>query len=355
MFLVKKIIPYALTIGLLLTVAGCSDNGTDPGSDFDFDASAILQNEANGVILQTYLNLDAEAADLVSAVTELENNTTEANLEAARQQWRNTRKPWENSEGFLFGPVDDEGIDPAIDSWPLNQTDLENVLAGNDELTVEFVTGLGNGLKGFHTIEFLLFGEANSKTVGDFTAREFAYLTSATQSLKNETARLVNGWEPGGGNFVSTLVDGSNEYPSQRSAVEQLIEGMDIIAFEVANGKIGGPLSEQNPNIVESQFSFNSKVDFQNNIRSIRSIYTGDYQENDGPGITDFVVEFDADLDARFKQEIEAAITAIANIEGNFRDAITENPEDVENAQQAVQTVLATIQQDIRPLLNELN
>ncbi len=341
---------------LMLAVAGCSDNGTG-ADELNFDASPMLENESNNIILQTYVNLDTEAGLLVDAVNELQQNTTQQNLEAARQQWRNTRKPWENSESFLFGPVASEGIDPAIDDWPVNKTDLDNVLASNDELTKEYVDGLETGLKGFHTIEYLLFGESNDKAIDDFTNREFDYLTSASASLKGETAKLVAAWNPEEGNYVNAIVSAGSSsqiYPSKKSAVEELINGMEVIADEVANGKIADPLSQQDPTLVESQFSFNSKVDFQNNIRSIMHIYTGNYKDSSGPGISDFVTELDADLDSRFRAEMDAAITAIDNIPGNFRDAITENPDDVENAQEAVRTILSTIQEDIKPLLNEL-
>ena len=186
--------------------------------------------------------------------------------------------------------------------------------------------------------------------------RELEYLSATTQVLKNDTQALEDGWREDAGNFVNELAqagNGSSIYTSQKSGIEELILGMEIIADEVANGKINDPLTQQNATLVESQFSFNSKNDFQDNIRSIRHIYTGDMGSNSGPGITDFVSEFDTDLDSRFKSEMEAAITAIGNIQGNFRDAITDNPQSVQNAQDAVRTILQTIQEDIKPLLNE--
>lgn len=346
----------ALPFLLLLIITGCSDSTTGT-EEAGYEATQMLQNVSGKVVLETYVNLDTEAGLLVEAVNDLQQNTTVQNLELARQQWRNTRKPWENSESFLFGPVASEGIDPAIDDWPVNKTDLDNVLASDDELSKEYVDGLETGLKGFHTIEYLLFGQRNEKTIDDFTAREFSYLVSASASLKGETAKLVAAWHPEQGNYVNAIAsagDGSSIYPSEKSAIEELVNGMEVIADEVANGKIGDPLSQQDPTLVESQFSYNSKIDFQNNIRSIRHIYTGDYKNSVGPGIDDFIRDHDTQLDSRFKNEIDAAETAIGNIEGNFRDAITQNTQDVEEAQEAVRIILSTIQEDIKPLLNEL-
>lgn len=347
----------------LITIAlfsGCSDSpiNTDNDQGSDFDAAAMLQNEAENVILQTYVDLDSEAGDLVSAVEALKENATQANLDAAQTQWQETRKPWENSESFLFGPVANKGVDPAIDSWPLNKTDLNNVLGNGDPLSKSYVDVLENNLKGFHTIEYLLFGDSSSKAPGDFTAREFEYLLAATRSFKAETKKLAMAWKPSGDNYMQQLAEAgnssSNVYQTQKSALEELITGMEIIADEVANGKIDDPYSQEDTSLVESQFSFNSKKDFKNNLRSISNVYTGDYNGHKGEGITDFISKQDDKLDSRFKNEIDAAIQAIDDIPGNFRDAISSNRIDVANAQEKVRTVLSTIQEDIKPLKNEL-
>lgn len=341
----------ALTGALFFTT--CDDSSNN--NDIDIDLNPIIENDAS-IIVKTYTSLDTEAGELLTAVQALQDGATEQNLQAAQQQWVETRAPWEQSESFLFGPVDTKGIDPSIDSWPLDKTDLDNVLAGNDELTKEYIDGLNKSLKGFHTIEYLLFGENSNKSISDFTEREFEYLIATTQSFKGETGNLITSWT-GEENYYENFVqagESNSIYISQKSALEELILGMENIANEVGTGKIYDPLSQQDPDLVESQFSFNSKVDFQNNMRSIKHIYTGDYNGETGAGVSDFVTEFDARLDTRFVAEIEAAIEAIAAIPGHFRDAIIENPDEVDSARAKVMAVLATIQQDIIPLLDEL-
>jgi len=344
---------------LLIVTAGCSDNSTG-SQGIDYDASEMLQNESHNVIVQTYLDLDKNARNLVSAVKTLQENPTKDNLDTAQNQWRNTREPWESSEAFLIGPVEDEQIDPHIDTWPLNNTDLDNVMNSHDELTEDYVANLQNNLKGFHTIEYLLFGSSNDKMIDDFTPRQFDYLVAAAKCLKNNTDHLVTIWQSGGGGYNNPYVNalanagnGSNIYTSSKKALETLISGMEGIADEVGNSKINDPYSQKDTSKVESQFSFNSKTDFQNNLRSIVHIYTGNYKDSSGPGVSNFVTQFDSDLDTRFKNELNDAITAIGNINGNFRTAITKHRSSVADAQQSVRTVLSTIQEDIKPLLND--
>ena len=103
-----------------------------------------------------------------------------------------------------------------------------------------------------------------------------------------------------------------------------MVNGMIVIADEVANGKISDPYNESDTTLVESQFSFNSISDFQDNIRGIQNVYMGKFM-TDGQGLNEFVNSHDPDLDARFQQEVQAAIDAIGAIPDPFRDSITAN------------------------------
>ena len=338
-------------------VVGCgSDDETDElndSQDAAFDASTMLNDFANTVVLATYTDLDNKAGELLAAVKALETDTSQANLEKAQQAWIATRTPWEQSEAFLFGPVDTQGLDPALDSWPVDHVNLQSVLDSNDVLTVDFVSGLEDTQKGFHTIEFLLFRDGNQRKASDITERELEYLVSTTENLKTSTSQLRLAWAPEGENFSSAVAHagtGSTIYPSQSAAVQEMVNGMITIADEVANGKISDPYNESNTTLVESQFSFNSISDFQDNIRGIQNVYMGKFA-NDGQGLNEFIKIHDPDLDARFQQEIQAAIDAIGAIPDPFRDSITANRGAVQAAIDAVSKVQLTLEQDILPLV----
>ncbi len=343
-------------------VVGCGDDEDDAQDNAQvdaFDASTMLNDFANTVVLATYTELDNKAGELLTAVKALETDTSQANLEKAQQAWKATRTPWEQSEAFLFGPVDTQGLDPALDSWPVDHVNLQSVLNSNDTLTVDFVSGLEDTQKGFHTIEFLLFREGDQRKASDITDRELAYLVSTTENLKASTAQLKLAWAPEGENFSNTVAsagEGNAVYPSQGAAVQEMVNGMIVIADEVANGKISDPYNESDTTLVESQFSFNSISDFQDNIRGIQNVYMGKYMI-DGHGLNEFVNSNDADLDARFQQEVQAAIDAIGAIPDPFRDAITTNRGAVQTSIEAVSKVQQTLEQDILPLvqLSEFN
>lgn len=337
-------------------VVGCgSDKETDEQAEQveAFNASIMLNDFANTVVLATYTDLDNKAGELLSAVKALEADTTQGNLEKAQQAWKATRTPWEMSEAFLFGPVDTQGLDPALDSWPVDHVNLQSVLDSGDALTVDFVSGLEDTQKGFHTIEFLLFREGDQRKVSDITARELEYLVSTAENLKASTSQLRLAWAPEGENFSSAVAQagtGSAIYPSQSAAVQEMVNGMITIADEVANGKISDPYNESDTTLVESQFSFNSISDFQDNIRGIQNVYMGKFM-TDGQGLNEFVNSQDPALDVRFQQEVQAAIDAIGAIPDPFRDSITANRSAVQVAIDAVSTVQQTLEQDILPLI----
>ena len=69
-----------------------------------FESGTMLNDFANTVVLATYTELDSKAGELLAAVKALAADTSQANLEKAQQAWKATRKPWEQSEAFLFGP-----------------------------------------------------------------------------------------------------------------------------------------------------------------------------------------------------------------------------------------------------------
>ena len=339
-----------LCVFSLFLVAGCGDDSDEPTgpAEAEFDFGPILNNFTDNVVIATYADLDERAGELLAAIEALRSDTTPENLSAARNAWVATRIPWEASEGFLFGPVDFNGYDPALDSWPVNRTDLDGVLASDNDLTTAYVNSLDGTLKGFHTIEYLLFDEGGSKTAADFTEREFAYLIATTQDLKATTEALHTSWISSGGNFgqkVRNAGSGSDAYPSAQSAVQEMVGGMIGICDEVANGKIADPFVEQDTRLVESQFSFNSIADFQNNLRSVLHVYTGDYAGS-GAGLDEFIRQADADLDQRLKEEIQTAINEIGRIQYPFRDAIASDRDQIEKAQAAVAKVQQTLEEE---------
>ena len=354
-FFAKSTLIIALAVAF--SFSSCKDNkGEEPTPKADYTSQ--LTNISDNVISATYADLAGKASTLLSEVTKLKDNPSSINLNNARGAWRDTRAPWEKSEGFLFGPVDTKGIDPAIDDWPVDVVQLDSVLASTSQLIESTIEGFTTTLKGFHTIEYLLWDSDGSKEIDQFTSREFEYLLGVTENLRNKTKILSDSWAVSGENYGKNLREAGQSgslFISQKAALEQLVEAITGICDEVGSGKIAGPLGDTNPVPIEeeSRFSHNSKNDFANNIRSISNIYTGSYNIGNG-GLSDIIATKNATLDQKVLNAITAAINSIDAIPGNFSDAIHNNRADVANARDKVLDLKTILDQEVAPLVSGL-
>lgn len=130
------------------------------------DLKPIIVDYVNNVVKPTYELLVTRNVALNTAVRALANNPSTSTFAAAANAWMEAREPWEMSEAFLFGPVADLGLDPNMDSWPLDAAALKNILSNGrfEELEWEGefdeedeTIGAAQNVRGFHTLEFLLF------------------------------------------------------------------------------------------------------------------------------------------------------------------------------------------------------
>ncbi|MCP3141216.1 imelysin family protein [Pyxidicoccus xibeiensis] len=358
---VRLALAPVLVSGALL-VGGCSNEDCCDMPEVTLKQD-LVTNFADRVVVPTYRDLAHELTALDTAVLLLRTEPTAARLTAAREAWFAARVPWEQSEGFLFGPVDSFGYDPALDSWPVNRTDLDAVLSSSDPLTAEYVRNLQETQKGFHTVEYLLFGEGGTKKVEDFTPRQFEYLTAITTELQTVGNALLAAWTEttdGRPPYRDTLAtagqSGNTAYPSVQAAAQEMVGGIINILDEVANGKIADPYDAKDPDLVESQFAYNSLSDFTNNIRSVENVYLGRATDMTAQGQTlRDVVGVNTDLDARIRGEISQAITALGNIPEPFRDAIRDpaSKDEIEAAQEAIRKLQDTFEKNVLPFVTQ--
>lgn len=133
----------------------------------------IIENYVDRVVVPTYQQLETQSRALNSAVRNLANNPSSQTFELAAQAWMEAREPWEMSEAFLFGPVADLGLDPNMDSWPLDAAALRNILQNGNFEALEWegefdeedeTIGAAQNVRGFHTLEFLLFYMGEPRT-----------------------------------------------------------------------------------------------------------------------------------------------------------------------------------------------
>ena len=132
----------------------------------------IAEHYVDDVVLPTYKTLKERNAALHQSALAFKAAPSDAGFAAACEAWLNAREPWEKSEAFLFGPVDALGLDPNMDSWPLDQDAIVQILNSgkydnldwSDDDSDEKIEAV-QSVRGFHTLEFLLFKDGRPRTI----------------------------------------------------------------------------------------------------------------------------------------------------------------------------------------------
>lgn len=138
----------------------------------DATLDPVIKQYVDQVVLPTYNQLAVLNDALDAAVKQFKQNPSNANFTACANAWLEARQPWEQSEAFLFGPVDELGLDPNMDSWPLDQAQIAQILKSQAFNNLNWKEGESDekvekaqSLRGFHTLEFLIFKDGKARNV----------------------------------------------------------------------------------------------------------------------------------------------------------------------------------------------
>lgn len=349
---------FFLGMAVVFTAVGfsaCDKSGTadvDGGYGSDEVLNTVISTYIDDVVLNTYTEMKDKANGLYDAVEVYKANPS-IGLTNVCAAWRAMRIPWEQSEGFLFGPAAKLSLDPSLDSWPLDKTQLQSIIDSNIEISLDAIAS--SNVHGFHTIEYLIFNAGGVRTTA-LSNREMQYLVAATKFLRNDTYQLWANWQGKENitdkNALAILEENELEvqynfseqfkkagsagslYVSKSDAIDQIIDGCIDIASEVGAQKIGGPNAtakqgnlEQAVLDVESWYSWNSTDDYANNIISIRNSYFGGRGKTaataSANSISAFVKSKNASLNIEVGTAIETAYEAIKAMTYPFRNNLT--------------------------------
>ena len=333
----------------------------------------------NGVVIPTYRSLADEAVELATLCEELRQNPSQSKVDECCESWISARKYWELSEAFLFGAAADYNIDPHIDSWPLQKSQLDNILANDalidaldeDGAGADAFATLGYGLLGFHAVEYVLFRDGAPRKVSEITEAELIYNAAVAQDLANQTVRLEASWaglanissakqnrleefelEPSfnyGENMITAGMTGNTLYKTQLAAMEQILTGASDISDEVGNTKITDPVNSGNVLDVESWYSWNSIADFTDNIRSVRNAYYGSLDGSVGNNsMAAYINKVNSSLDSNVRKAIDNAINEISSMPAPFRNHLTKA--ETQKAVDACNTLLDALDAAIEGL-----
>ncbi len=323
---------------------------------FAADEQSILENYVENTVVVTYSNMSSAALDFASAAKKLKSNPNDANLKAAAEQWSKTRKFWEQSEAFLYGPAAFASLDPHLDSWPLDKSQLDTFIdslnSGKVNVDAAYVRGgLGAAFRGFHAAEYIMFRDGKVRLAKDISKGELAYL-SAVADVIAEDCIALEAWWRGSENMdkkkisileeaeIETSGSYANEmknagktgsrYESSKEAIEEIFDGCIDIVDELVESKLGTPAKTGNPMECESYCSGTSIIDVRNNIISVRNSYEG--IGSDGKNISALVSLKSKEADQSVKNSIEKALKDIDSLKAPLFKNLAENKDSLKTA-----------------------
>lgn len=368
----KKIFKFPLYMALgamaVFNFAACNDDDPEVGTqttEKDKAFEAITAQFVNGTVIPTYEALADHTEDLVEKLAALKAEKTDAKVQAAADIFLEARAQWELSEAFLFGAAADFGIDPHIDTWPLDLSSLMDELSNKKHIEAMAAEDgdvwagakLGQDLLGFHGIEYILFKEGKPKPAAEITDDELIYSVAVAGDLRNNCYRLQASWagedatpaeryakvteeleQPvtiGNYSYGENMMkagEAGSTYNTPTAAAQAIIDGCKTIADEVGSQKIGAAHTGADKNYIESPYSYNSITDFYDNIRSIENAYMGGIEGKRGSSLHDYLASVNASFD---KQVTDAISNALAKIKAmkapfvlNYTDASCQDAMD---------------------------
>lgn len=361
----KKNILFATMALCSLLFISCEGNNNGITTDKEGAFKSIANAYVVNTIENTYTALaDAtielyDACEAVYDKYEANQNISASEIENLGNLWKQSRHQWELSEAFLFGPVEDNNIDPHIDTWPHDLSAQQDLM--NDDTKMQMVAEKGlsalgdEGLMGYHALEYMIYDVTNYQHPTDirfndfnnYSRNEMIYFRAIAKDLVEQLVALEACWK-GLSNvsqrkqdiiaaapatvrnytgmndcFANHLLNLTGEYASYRNVMDELLDGCDAIADEVGNTKIGRPVrgatasqEEGDRNYIESPYSLNSVQDFADNIRSIQNAYMGSHSGD--ASLYSYAKGKDAETAEALKEQIERTIEAIEQMQEPF-------------------------------------
>lgn len=289
-------------------------------------------------------------------------------LMAARAAWIAAREPYQQTEAYRFGnPVVDDW-EGKVNAWPLDEGLIDyvsddygsespdnalytaNVIASKtikisgrdvkaDKITKALLTKVlheageieANVATGYHTIEFLLWGQdtngtgpgAGSRPASDFDTKNCTngncdrrgdYLRVATELLIDDLAWITAQWAEGG-DARKQLLAGNPD-----AGLARIFTGLGSLSYgELAGERMKLGLLIHDPEEEHDCFSDNTHNSHYYDVVGLRNVYLGRYRRIDGsvvsgPSPSDLVKAKAADTDAALRASLDRTLTAMADI-----------------------------------------
>ncbi|RUZ80715.1 peptidase [Mesorhizobium sp. M7A.F.Ca.US.006.01.1.1] len=331
------------------------------------DAKAVIKTYSD-IALAKYEDSLTTAQALDKAIDALLATPSVETLNAARDAWKASRVPYQQTEVYRFGNKIVDDWEGKVNSWPLDEGLIDyvaksygtesdanalytaNVIANKEieingkkvdasKLSPEFLSGTlqgaggieANVATGYHAIEFLLWGQdlhgtgpgAGERPFTDYDLnnctggncdRRAEYLKSASDLLVSDLQEMVGNWKEDGA-ARKALVDGE-----PNTAISTIFTGMGSLSYgELAGERMKLGLLLHDPEEEHDCFSDNTYNSHLYDAIGIRAAYHASYTRLDGtvvagPSVADMVKAADPAIDKELSDKLDVSVAKMEAI-----------------------------------------
>lgn len=355
-----------LRTSLFLLIGGLlfsCNNDDDTSTDSNVTKKEVVGNYAN-IAYANYKQAYDDAVVLETAINTFTNAPTQANFDAAKSKWKQSRESYGTTEAFRFanGPIDDEnGPESLMNAWPLDENYIDYVEGAStsgiinnpvlfpiiDKAFLEAQNENGgekNISVGYHAIEFLLWGQdltapsekkAGLRPFTDYVVggtaanplRRAAYLKVCADLLTDHLDYMVNQWKVDG-TYRKTFLALSDD-----KAIKNIYLGITtLVSAELPVERMDVALGNADQEDEHSCFSDNTHRDIALNLQGVINVYQGKYGTIDGPSLEDLVKQKNTAIYNDTDVAVNASLTKVAAIQTPFDLAISGGLNSTEGA-----------------------
>ena len=288
--------------------------GEPPVSTESFSRKRLL--EAGGrCAVYHYCAFRTAAEALERATDDYARDRSEPQLTAARAAFRAAMSRWSRAELFQFGPAasssmsagrdiyQGKGLRDRIYAWPtISRCRVEEQLA-------EAMPNPSSALisaRGLFALEYSLYfaGEgsecaASSRaamvlgqlSADDLREHKARYASLVSADLRTQSQALIDAWDPGAGNFISSF-QAAQGYPSEQEALNVLGWALIYVEREMKDWKLGIPAGYTMTapvSLAETPYAGLGTEALRENLRGFRALFQGCGPQGEGIGFDDWL------------------------------------------------------------------
>jgi len=336
------------------TTTGTTTTGTTTTQVSSFDRGTILVNYADNIIIPRHNDFKIALNELKNATDNFTDAPSIANYDLLHEKWVESYKKWQYIEMFNIGKAEEIMFYNKVNTYPASTDRINNNI---DENKTDLSNPNDWSAQGFPGIDYMIHGiESTKQAIVDKYNNESKYgiyLKTLVNDMSTNTNIVIDDWGTYKASFISSVDN------TATSAFNMLTNDF-VFYFEkgLRTNKIGIPAGRFStsplPDRVEAYYSSKNSFEDISKILALESrkaaedLFLGRSSSGDlGASYKSYLDYLETDLGATLISKLEAAETALNELEDNFISQINSDNNKMLLAFDALQTIVVNFKTDM--------